>query len=51
MAARVALNLVMVGYVLAVGRSNRRSRLTAAGLLVATATDVPVLNALRRAAA
>jgi hypothetical protein len=51
MAARVALNLVMVGYVFAVGRSNRRSRLTAAGLLLATATDVPILNTLRRAAA
>jgi hypothetical protein len=46
MVGRVALNLAIVGYLLAVGSPGRRRRLAAIGLVVATATDLPVTKGL-----
>jgi hypothetical protein len=48
MMGRVALNLAIVAYILATG-SDRKSRLAAIGLVVATAMDLPVTVALRAA--
>ena len=49
MAARVGLNLAMTGYLVGGGTAKARGYIAAAGLLAATATDVPALLALRNA--
>jgi hypothetical protein len=46
MVGRVLLNLAIIGYLLTAG-SGRRNRIAAVGLVVATATDLPVTRALR----
>jgi hypothetical protein len=49
MAARVGLNLAMIGYLVGGGSAKAKSYLAAAGLLAATVTDLPALLALRSA--
>jgi len=49
MAARVGLNVAMIGYLVGVGSPKAKSYIAAAGLLAATATDMPALLALRSA--
>jgi hypothetical protein len=49
LSARAGLNFVIVGYALTTARHSRRSQIVAAGLVVATVSDLRAVLALRRA--